>query len=61
MVVVEPRDRCDRCGHMMREHASAALGTICMVGHRELSPRTTGRTRRTTFCPCDGFVYGGAG
>lgn len=47
---VELDHRCDRCGHTLRQHASAALGTICMVGHERGKRRAYGG-----FCPCDGF------
>jgi hypothetical protein len=43
---VEPSAKCDRCGHALYRHASAAFGTICMVGRK-------GGER---LCPCDGFV-----
>jgi hypothetical protein len=44
MVVVEPGDPCDRCGHESRRHAMPVDGSICIV--------KDGRGKR---CLCDGF------
>jgi hypothetical protein len=43
---IERERLCDRCRHPLYRHASAAFGTICMVGRK-------GGER---LCPCDGFV-----
>ena len=57
MTVVELHDKCDRCGHQMRQHSTALLGTRCMVGRSEMRRVVPSASLKGwRFCPCDGFV-----
>lgn len=47
---VEPNERCGRCGHASKYHATAAEGGDCRVSS---GPRIPGA--RTKTCLCDSF------
>lgn len=56
LATVEPDDRCGRCDHPSKFHASAEYGSECrIVGERYWRGETLAKGMRAKKCLCDGF------